>query len=241
MSIRIDTGQLVAVLTDLVHTAAEPEAGATAGVLLHATQGFRAGEPGRTTLLAGTSTTGHAVGHTYTWCTGVLWPTLWPVQDVKAVIAVLGPLAKQHKNHAVEIRSEDGSVVISEDADLFGGGLALTFGAGDLDKYPRHVWQVLTAPPASVQEAYDSEIPNLPRTDISPSMLVPFIKVGKRRGEVLKIYRYHQRKRVLIQIGDTYVGALTPKSWPDDDSDGTEPDADVYAPELPEVVSAAAI
>lgn len=236
--IRIDTSQLVNLLTDLVHTAAEPEAGATAGVLLHGTDGHLAGEPGRTTLLAGTSTNGYAVGHTYTWCKGFLAPTLWPIADVKAAVAVLKPRAKR-KGHVTDIRREDGGIVIAEDPDLVDEGLRLSFAVGNLDDYPRNIWQVLVAPPEGVLQAYDSDIPNLPRTDILPSQLAPFVKVASRRSEYLKVFRYHQRRRVLVQIGDSYMGALTPKSWPDHDSDGIEPSCDIHAPDLPEVVSAA--
>lgn len=232
MTLRIDTAELVAMLTDLVHTAGEPEAGAVGGVLLHTARGWQGVEPGRTALLVGTSTNRFAVGHTYTACSGSLPPMLWPVQDVKAVVAVLKPLAKE--DHAVEIHAEDDQVRIIEDADLFGQSMTLTFGVGDLTKYPRQVWGVLTDVHVTVRNGADT-VPAMPRTDISPAALKPFVTIATRRKDPLEVYRYHQRRPVLIQIGGTYRGAIMPISWPDGDSDGEMPSGEVWAPQLPEV------
>lgn len=103
--IRIPTTGLVALLTDLAHTAADPAtAGATAGVLLHTARGYHGDFP--SDLLVGTSTNQLVLGHAHTACSGQDdRPMLWPIADVKAVLAVLKPLAKT-PDHAVEIRRE---------------------------------------------------------------------------------------------------------------------------------------
>lgn len=232
--IRVETSSLVDMLRDLVQTAGESEDGAIGGVLVHVDRGYPGVEPGKTTMLVGTSTTGRTIGHTYTWCTGTMSPTLWPIDDVMATIAVLRPLTrKTDPKHAVEIRCEDGKVVIAEDPDLFGDRLTLSFKAGDLADYPRRIWHLLTeihVRPAVTDNGVS--VPARPRTDIPPAGLVPFQRVATRRKAVVEIYRYHQRLPVLIQIGSDYRGAVLPTAWPDG-ADGTGPDADVYAPELP--------
>lgn len=235
-TLRIVTKDLVGLLGDLTHTAAsDPAVGAVAGVLLHTTRGYIGADPGQTTILVGTSTTGRVAGHTYAGASGTMEPALWQIEDVRCVVAVLKPRTRDNPDHAVEIRVEDDHVTVAEDPDLFGDGLTLTFGLGSIEDYPRSVWSVLSdvhVRPAPAGE--DGPVPAMPRTDFSPGLFDPFVKVGKSRGALIELYRYHQRLPLLVQIGDRYRGAILPYRWDGDGtSGGMSPSGDVYPPALP--------
>jgi hypothetical protein len=244
--IRIATGHLVALLVDLTHTAAADAAlGPTAGILLHSEHGHIGAEPGKTALLAGTSTNGRAAGHTYSACSGHLPPMLWRIDDVRAVLAVLRPRLKDDREHVTEIHREGDTITVGEDPDLFGESLRVVFPAGPIDEFPHGVWSLLSEVhlrTATRDETGSTIPPAAPRTDIAPDVLEPFLKVARARKSPLEIYRYHQRYPLLIAIGDNYRGVALPIRWTDDnDRDaGAAPDGDVYVPSLPPPRKAAA-
>lgn len=227
--IRIETEKLLELLGDLAHTAGG--IGATAGILLHSARGYLGEDPGETDLLVGTSTTGRTVGHTYVPAYGQMpAPMLWPAADAAAVVAAFRPKLKVNKEHQLEIRHSGSTFTVTEDPHLFGDGLKVEFTEGQIGRYPRNLWDHLRDVPMLL----DDWGPALPRTDVSPAALEPFIKVAKARKDSLQLYRYHQRGRVLVQIGHHYTGLLVSDQDWDVAHDGTAPDADVYAPELPE-------
>lgn len=227
MTVRIPTHELVGLLTDLALTAADPaDSGATAGILLHTARGYAGGSPGATDLLVGTSTDGIVIGHAHTGCAGQTEPMLWPLADVRAVIAVLKPLAKD-KNHGVELSHADDTIKVAEDPDLFGEGLTLTFTGYAVDEFPldgvrSQLAEVRMSPP-------EGSAPAAPRTDFHPSRLAPFLAVAKRRNVVLEMYRHHQRLPVTVQIGQEYRGVVSPFQWKDENrAAGVAPGGDVY-------------
>ncbi|MFJ8818183.1 DNA translocase FtsK [Amycolatopsis thermoflava] len=238
-AIRIETKNLLELLGSLVYTAApDPEDGAVAGVLLHTDRGERGLEPGRTDLLVGTSCNGFAVGQTYVHADGQLHePMLWRIDDVRTVIAAFKPKAKEHKEHAVEIRIDEGVFVVreSEDALFEADGLRLEFSPGRIEEYPRTVWSLLVRRPDFLEHRDSSGrvVPAVPRTDFGSAALEPFVRVAKARKSGLETYRYHQRSPLLVQIGTSYIGAVTSYRWDDVDGAGEEPDASVYVPDLP--------
>lgn len=227
MIIRIPTRDLVGLLTDLALTAADPAtAGATAGVLLHTARGYAGGSPGQVDLLVASSTDGVVLGHGHTSCAGQGEPMLWPIAAVRDVIAVLKPKAKL-EDHVTEISREDDDVTLAEDPDLFGEGARFTFGVLDPADWPTEgarqmLAEIRMSPPEGLA-------PVAPRTDFLPARLAPFLKVASRRGEVLQVFRYHQRLPVSVQIGDGYRGVLSGFAFNDDDrSTGLAPAGDVY-------------
>ncbi|AIJ26390.1 DNA translocase FtsK [Amycolatopsis methanolica] len=239
-AIRIETKNLLELLGSLVYTAAQdPEDGAVAGVLLHTDRGERGLEPGRTDLLVGTSCNGFAVGQTYVHADGQLHePMLWRIDDVRTVIDAFKRKAKEHKEHAVEIRIDEGVFVVreSEDALFEADGLRLEFSPGRIEEYPRTVWSLLVRRPDFLEHRDSSGrvVPAVPRTDFGSAALEPFVRVAKARKSALETYRYHQRSPLLVQIGTSYIGAVTSYRWDDDiDGAGQEPDAAVYVPDLP--------
>lgn len=224
--IRIPTRGLVDHLTDLALTAADPaDSGATAGVLLHTAKGYdRDDNP--SDLLVGTSTNHLVLGHAHTPCAGQSdEPMLWLIGDVRALLAVLKPLAKL-PDHAVEIKREGKEFHVSEDPNLFGDGLTLTFPAADPEDYPTQPWDLLR----EVRMTPDEDAaPALPRTDIPADRLLPFVKIAARRNVMPTIYRYHQALPIHVEIGTDYRGVISPFRWNDTiPGAGLAPSGDVY-------------
>jgi hypothetical protein len=240
--IRVLTSHLVPLLADLLHTAESDAAGgAVAGVLLHSDQGAVGVEPGKTSLLVGTSTDTTVVGHTWTQASGALPPMLWGIEDVRAVIAVCKPLYKDEKTHVTIIGREGDRIVVREDPKLFGDGSELSFPAGKLNDFPRSLWRLLSD--VHLRPAVKGEdgqvLPPTARVDFLPRRLTPFLRVAASRGENLSLYTYHQHLPVLVQIGETYRGAVVPSQWPEH-LGGSEPDADLWPADLPPVPPATA-
>lgn len=247
MSVRVESGQLASLLTDLVATAAAAEEGLPiSAVLLHSHRGYEGSEVGRVDLLVGSSTNRYAMGHSYIRAEGQLSdPVLLPVNDVHNLITALKRKCKGEKEdggdkHAVRLGQSGDLVEVIEDPaqrDLFGEKLWSTkFPAGDLNDYPRGLWDVLRsgnqhAVPV-VKDDKDREVRRLPRVDLTAEVLAPFVAIAKRRKWVLEAYVRHHRLPVHIQIGPAYRGLIIPAGYSDLD-DGMSPDGDVYDPELP--------
>jgi S-DNA-T family DNA segregation ATPase FtsK/SpoIIIE len=236
MTIRVNTKALIGLLADLACTAAdEPDAGARGGVLLHTTRGHYGSEPGMCTLLVGSSTTGYVAGTAHTYATGQAAPALWPIDDVRAVIAVLRPLCKgkDKAEHSVEISRVGDEVTVAEDPDLFANGTKLSFTVASLDQWPRSLWSALSdvhlRPPVELD---GRTVPAAPRLDVTPAHLAPFNRVAARRKESVQLFVYHQHRPVLVQIGATYRGMLSPLRY-EAGEDAVEPTVEVHAPDLP--------
>lgn len=228
MALTIPTKALVGLLTDLAHTAADPaEAEATAAVLLHSARGHVGGDPGKTDLFVGTSTDSTLLGHAHTPCYGSVAPMLWPIGEVKAVLAVLKPLAKI-KEHTTEIALDAQVVTVAETKTLF-GGLEVSFKGFAVEDWPTEgVHRLLTVLRTTPGERHPDD--PAPRTDIHASRLAPFLKIASRRGEPLRLFRWHQHVPIVIEIGSAYRGITRPSDWPETDSveDGFEPSGEVY-------------
>lgn len=237
MTVRILTGALLGVLSDLIQTADRtPEGGIMGGVVLHTGRGYHGGEPGKVEILAGISSDRHVAGHTYAWCSGQLSaPTWWSVRDTRAVISVFKAARGKDKlgTHAVEIFRTGGEVLIREDPNLIDEGVSLSFGEGELSDYPAPtLYRLLDAPqPATVQRD-GAFVDATPRTHLVPAVLDPFLKVARRRGDILALYRTHQEVRILVQIGESYRGLLMPYRVDAGAGDTEHPDADLHAPDV---------
>lgn len=247
MSVRVESGQLAAMLADLAATAAKAEEGSpVSSVLLHSTRGHEGSEVGRVDLLVGSSTNRFAMGHTYVRAEGHLTgPMLWPINDVHNLIATLKRKCRGEKEdsgdrHAVKISRVGELVEVIEDPaqrDLFGEKLWSTrFPLADLNDYPRGLWDVLLSGNRAVPSVTEDgrEVYALPRVDITAEVLAPFVAIAKRRNWVLETYVRHHRLPIHIQIGPAYRGVVIPASYSDRDrTDGTTPDGEVYDPQLP--------
>ncbi|MEV6879696.1 hypothetical protein [Amycolatopsis sp. NPDC051128] len=241
MSIRVETADLIDLLQLLEHTASsDREDGVTAGILLHTARGERGSEPGRQDLLVGTSTDRFATGHTNVVAYGQLArPTLWGIDDVKAVVATFKSKAKRSKDdegHQVLVDVDLGQVTVSEDPNLYDDGVRLSFHEAPVDDFPRRLWHVLAHVDVDAYLSTDGRhIPAANRTDLGAARLAPFTKVAAKLGAPIQLFRTHQNRYLLVQIGEHYRGAIAPVRWDLDVSliEGEEPSADVNAPDLP--------
>ncbi|MFI6304318.1 DNA translocase FtsK [Amycolatopsis thailandensis] len=242
-SIKVETSDLIDLLKLLQHTASsDRNDGVTAGVLLHTTRGERGAEPGKQDLLVGTSTDRFAVGHTNVVAYGQLArPSLWGIEDVKAVIATFKSKASKDKDgegHQVHISIDLGHVTVSEDPNLFEDGVQLSFHEQAVDDFPRRLWHVLEH--VGVDAYVSSEgglVPVANRTDLGAARLAPFTKVASKLGVPVQLFRTHQNRYLLVQIGDHYRGAIAPIRWDleESPSNGHEPSGDVHTPDLPPI------
>lgn len=240
--VRVQTGWFVSMLTDLVCTAAsDPDEGALAGVLLHSARGSIGLEPGRTSVLVGTSMDGRCVGHTYMHAQGALPPMLWGIDDVRAVIATCAPWCRGDKTHAIRIRREGDQITVQEDRQpaLFGGEVdarSISFPLRDVTEYPDGVFGLLANASRRGTPLGEDKRPAavVARTDIPPAALTAFVKIAARRKELLRQYRWHQWLPIVVEIGDTFIGAIFATRWEDaDQHDGHEPGVDVFGVRLP--------
>ncbi|WP_064442600.1 hypothetical protein [Hoyosella altamirensis] len=226
MKITVDTRDFAAMLLDLSRTADEKR-----GVWLRSTRGYWGDEPGEVTLLAGLSTTGFVSGHTWMLAHGHLDPVVFPFEDVQAAIAVLKPFTKI-ENHTVEIaisENADGKpvVTVNESPDLFGGGTAFQFTAGDCDTFPDEaLTRILTRKtPLPAPRRNGMVVPDVPRSTWSPGALEPLLRVAKRRKQTIRMFRSHSQQIHLVQIGPRWIGAINP-AFDDETSDDTAPGVD---------------
>lgn len=242
---RVFTQNLLAVLSDLAHTAGkDPDLPGLSAIELHTGRGEYGDDAGRTDLLCGASTDRFTAGHTYVPCDGQLHrgPILIPAHDATAIVSVFKTAAKD-KNHAVEIHHDGGTLRISEDPNLIDAGLSLRVSLHPIDEFPLGVYRLLAreqrinVPRQAGPDAPMRDVPAVRRTDLEGAVLEPFVKVAKRRKRQLRVYRTHQHEALMVQIGDSYRGMLVPvRQDPDAPAAGDQyrPDAPVHAPELPD-------
>lgn len=234
---RVFTKHLLTLLTDLTETAAKnPDLPGLAGIELHTGRGEYGTDPGYTDLLCGASTNRYSGAHAYTSCDGQLagGPILLPVAGAKAIIDVFKTAAKE-KNplHAVELHHDAGILRISEDPNLVDDGLSLRVVLGDLDEFPLTVYRLLSRELRTVVTNRDGRTETAaPLSTVSADVLAPFVRVAKRRGELLHVYRTHQAEPWQVQIGDDYRGVIqTLRLAEDSYRDRDRPDAVVHAPD----------
>ena len=251
MSIKIPTASLLGMLTDLLATVDSNAEAATGGVLIGSAVGFDGAEPGRTTILAGTSTsdTEGVIGHCHEAAEGTLAPVLLPQAGIAAVLATFKALLKEEKKHRKEdlvtylqVVSEDGMVhvVETDDGALFDVGakrLQVRFPAMPLGKFPRSLWSTLGEVHLDdVRTAPDGRsVRNGPRRVFPLPALSAFSSVARRRGLPMEIYTPHPLSPWHVQVGLSYRGQVRAAT----DTDGIDaeyPDVDIHAPELPALV-----
>jgi hypothetical protein len=232
--IRIATGALCTLLGDLAPLAApEDGGGALAGVLLHTDRGHPwPSEPGKSDLLIGTAASKFGAGQAFTESEGQMTPMLWPTNWVHAVVGVFKPMTKANKDHQVQITRAGDHVTVQEDPNLFDDGMRLEFKTGDLEHYPRSIWQLLAD-----HSPWRGKRPEKPRLDITPAVLLPFLKIAQRRGTTVNLFKYHQERLILLEIGGRFRGYVVPSRYETDKTSvgqaAHEPDGEIYFPDMP--------
>ena len=241
---RVETGPLMGMLRDLLLTAASDpaEGGVLANLLVHTERAHRGDEPGMVDVLVGSSCDRFVAGHTSILAAGQLHgpPMLWSVADVRALLAALKELGGKQEYHAVQVSRDDRGITVAEDPDLFGDGASFTFQWSAYDEYPvGGLFAALAYEPDGEPIRLDSEVvPNLPRTDWAPSQLSTFATIASRRKQLLEVYRFHQRRPTLVEIGPSYRGVVMPINYDWQGPNVRYPSGDLYVPELPPLKTA---
>lgn len=230
MKATVTTKDLIGLLVDLIATAGD---GPLAAVHLRTMAGYWRDEPGRTNLLAGVSSSGVVGGHSWVLASGVMEPTVWSVEDARAVIAVFKTAVKQHgQNHTVDIDVDaDRHVTVRETPALFDAGSELTFTGWDPADYPYS--RITDALASSVDEAGRQQEAPANLTSWSGTAMRAVLAVEKRRGADLRLWKLPGTGRHLAQIGDEWRGFIFARRVDPDSVDVDEPTADlnVEAPE----------
>ncbi|SEB43299.1 DNA segregation ATPase FtsK/SpoIIIE, S-DNA-T family [Amycolatopsis tolypomycina] len=241
-AITVGTADLLRLLAALQQTAVHKEDGNGSpwcGILLHCARDTDA-PPGQREILAGTAGDGWVLGHTHIRCQGQ-WtrPTLWSIDDVRALIAAFHPKLKGNKHHvtAVELGPAGQVVVAEAEQDLLSrSGFRLQFTEKPLGDYPRQAWRLLSDVPLDtrpVDRTSGVPLQPRPRTDLAGATLGAFAAVSKIIGAPVEVYRYHQREPLLIQIGGVYRGYAAPAHYEETRDVARWPHATVHDPDLP--------
>ncbi|MGZ9829888.1 hypothetical protein ACXYTP_23525 [Tsukamurella ocularis] len=225
MKTTIATRDLIGLLTDLIATAGD---GPLAGVHLRTMAGYWRDEPGRTNLLAGVSSSGVVGGHTWALASGTIEPTVWSIDDARAVIAVFKPAVKMHgPNHTVDIEVDsDRHITVRETPALFDAGSELAFTGWDPAEYPYGPIAAALTADGPVPAAGDTGR-EAPHTTWGGTAMRALLTVEKRRGANLRLWKLPATGRHLAQIGDEWRGFIFARTVDPDEVDLVEPTSDL--------------
>lgn len=246
------TRMLVGLLGDLLLTAGtDPELPEVCGVLLHTSGGEYApdqpdAEEGEepliaaiaTDLLVGTSTDRFVIGQSHMPVefggpAGWLAPAFVELPEARAVVAAFKPLVPslgRETTHRCELTLTAGTLEIREDPTQVPDGLRVTFAVSDGEDFPPvaermqpSVHELVPGPDgAPIDPAYG--------TGFSPRYLEAFGKIGKRRKMPLAMYRHHQHRAVVVEIGASYRAAVQPYRLDEDHGQHLAPMVRVFTP-----------
>ena len=229
MTITIATSKLIDLLTDAMETAG------LHGIYLSSHRAPYRTEPGDVDLLAATSTTGSVAGHMWIPVDGYLTSAVWPVGSTATALGVLKRLAKKGDDHSVDIDMVEADppenlkegehpgwiVTIAETSALFDSDTEFQFHAHDETKFPIHRVGLSLGGQIKWPEKDDDEHVETPLTLWNTSVMGPLVKVAKRRGGTIRLYRDADSPLQLVQIGDTWIGAAYPSTaLPGEPTDG---------------------
>lgn len=230
--ITVGANSLARLLTDLLDTA-----GGT-GIRLDSHRAEIGDEPGLRDVLAGFSSTGFVIGHTWTECVGDGPSTVWPTDAAGIVVAICKALHSKSDLATVDILTETApepenpvegehpgwTVTVRETPALFDSDTEFEFHAHRASDEER-VWGIFTQAP----ELADPLFVESPQTAWSMNALAPLLRIVKRRctakhSEQLRLFRASDRSVHLAQIGEDWLGAAVPvKRVPQEDAPTIDP------------------
>lgn len=256
-TITAPTRQLVGLLSDLILTSGiDPELPTTRGILLHTTTGeFVPDLPGaddgqeplidavETKLLVGTSTDTAVVGQAHI-PVEFDGPIGWPdpvfvdlldaqavAREFKTKVSMLG----REVTHRSELTVSAGTLTVREDPSQVPGGLRMAFQVDDGSLFPK-VHERMQPDPTELIPGPDGFTVVEPSygTGYNPAHVEVFAKVGKRRQMPVAVYRYHQNRTVVVEIGASYRAAVGPYTLDEDHGQHLAPTVRVFAPPVRE-------
>lgn len=230
MSLTARTLDLCELLADVGAFAADDDAPDLAYLHLHTGTTPLAGDPAPIQVLAATATDGYAAAHAVTRAAGRLPDLLLTAADAAALVALWRPIARAvpqgHPPHEIALTARTGpdgpELHTAETQLLFDhAGPTLTVQTHDVELYPvagltasfdagRLAAQAATGVPRYTDGARTEPAAEPIRTDLAADRLAAFVKIAARRKHPLRMHRYHQDLRLLLQIGDHFTGTLMP-------------------------------
>jgi len=229
-TVTIPTRNMVSLLQDLLDFAGkDPDVPENRGILLHTSSGeYAMDRPGapdgevplietmETDLLVGTATDGYAVAQAHEPCefgaTGWLDPVFIDLLDAKVVARDFEERRKKfgrERTHYVELTSEAGKLTVREDPMLVPGGLRMAFRVDDGSAFPRAVLELMTQDPTMPVSGKDYEvIPPSYGTGYPPAYVEALARVAGRRGMPISLYRHHQYRPAVVEVGASWRGTL---------------------------------
>lgn len=234
-SIVLPTRALVGLLTDLALTACtDPDYPSLCSILLHTDTGEflidlpdDGGDvqemligPMESGLLVGTSTDRVVVAqaHSAAEGDGLDGPVLVSTSDVSALVKVFKPLIHslgKEVTHRSVLEAAPGQLNVREDPRQVPDGISLTVPLLLAEEFPA-AWTVMAPDPTELVPDSDGVVvPATYGTAFGRYMETLGI-VGRHRGMPVVIYRHHQNRTVVAEIGASYRAAVRPVTLRDE-------------------------
>lgn len=188
-------------------------------------------------LLVGTSTDGYAAAQASAPCDcdgeGLSRPVLVAVADVGALVKVFRPLIHslgKEVTHRSVLALSGTLLTVGEDPRQVPSGIEVSVPALEADDFPA-VWSIMAPDPTELVPDRDGVVePASYGTAYTGRYLETFGKVSKRRGMALVMYRHHQHRRVVVEVGASYRAVVRPVGLRDETA-LSAPTVRVFAPE----------
>lgn len=214
---------------------------AAAGIFLHSARGHVGAEPGRVDVLSATTAGPYMAAHCHVTVSGQIDDILLAKADVDVLLAAFAPLAKRPKGDPphellLETRPADRGlelVAVEAPSLLEGVGPEIVLQGRDHSEFPAARLAQNFDPAIAAGWDPATERPPAVQTLMSASTLQAFTKVATRRGEPIQWFRWHHNHVMHVQIGDRFVGVLTPISVPADMPVADAADVDLFLPQQP--------
>lgn len=255
MKMEMATRGLIHLLEDISLTASkDTEDPGMNGVVLHTDRGTwstkpraRRGEPEgqalidtvATDLLVATSADRYSVAQCHYPCTGGLpRPVFVRLSDVASAIGLCGQMvtkAGRNVTHHVIITLRGDTLCIQEDPTMHPDGVLIEVpGVVVPVGFPRDPVSMLSPDPM-IPVVVDGEVvePTL-GTGYYSQLLSVAATVGSRRRMPVVLYRHHQRRLTVVEVGQAYRMVMAPAAPDEDAGQQVEPQVPLYRPDLPE-------
>lgn len=239
MTVTIGANTLARLLTDLIDTA-----GAT-GIRLDSHRAEIGDEPGLRDVLAGFSSTGFVIGHTWAECIGDTVSAVWPADAATVVVGMCKAMFRDNDTVTVDIDAQtapktddtaDGdhpgwTITVKQTPALFDSDTVFEFHADHAGTFAEErLWNIFTSAPALA----DARHVDSAQVAWSPSVIGPLMRIVKRRCTSkhtvpLRLFRTSDRAVHLVQIGNDWIGAAQPMQLLPPD-DGEQPSIDPLLP-----------
>lgn len=190
-------------------------------------------------VLVATSTNGFdRVGQGHAPCEGRFHkPVLISVQDVQSLIRTFtakGKTAPKGVPHRTRVEITGETLTVSEAVGYRARGISMVIPLMDVEEYPVTVARSLAPDPSvEVLDERKNPIPVSYGSGLSAGSLEIIAKVANRRKMIPALYRIHQRRPVIVEIGSRYRAVFGSAKLDEDSGQHLAPQVLVFEPRLP--------